>query len=618
MGLNTSQFPVIFIAAKDRRGTQMVMKLLRKRMKIVIWIAATAFVALIFLSWGMDITRRSPTGMLQRGFVGKVNDRMIRIETYREMLRRTFMNMRTESGADVDGLTSTLLEDRIFEEIVQEELMRQEIERRGITTSDAEVIAFIKSVPPEGLRSDTSFVTDGEFDVEKYQRIFQNPANLPWLVEYEAYVRQALPKQKLMLTLYSTARLTDLEIGDAYTERHAKVKLKYLLVTTERAGSVQATEEDARRYYKEHASDFELPETAQLAYVHFSTSPSPSDSAVAVQDVNGVYEELKAGADFGKLAGLVSQDDQTAQRGGLVGWIKRGEVIKVFEDAAFALRKGQVSEPLLSEYGWHIIMVDEKRADSVRVSHILIRPEASDETIDRARENAALFREDAAEMGFQSAAVSHGVDVQQTQPFSGQADFIPEIGYSRVITDFAFESQPEKLSRVFATGQGFYVVKLTDRKESHVPSFESLSDTLTNLALREKQLAQAGVVADSASALLTDGLSMENVGRRLDLEYEVTGELTIANARPRYPLELIGASAALADDQVSRPVRTARGYYILQVLERIPPDVEMFERLSTQLAGNLIDAKQRRIVDEWLASLRDRAKITDYRSEIYQ
>ena len=92
--MNGVSFPVIFIAAKDRRGIPMVMKLLRKRMKIVIWIAATAFVALIFLSWGMDITRRSPTGMLQRGIVGKVNNRVIRIESYRELLRRTFMNMR--------------------------------------------------------------------------------------------------------------------------------------------------------------------------------------------------------------------------------------------------------------------------------------------------------------------------------------------------------------------------------------------------------------------------------------------------------------------------------------------------------------------------------------------
>jgi parvulin-like peptidyl-prolyl isomerase len=337
-----------------------------------------------------------------------------------------------------------------------------------------------------------------------------------------------------------------------------------------------------------------------------------------VQEVNGVYEELKAGADFGKLAELVSQDDQSAPTGGRVGWIKRGEVVKAFEDVAFRLNKGQVSEPLLSEFGWHIVKTNDRRKDSVNVSHILIRPQASDETIDRARENAALFREDAAEMDFQSAAVSHGIEVQLTEPFSGQADFIPDIGYSRVMTDFAFKSQPEELSRVFATGQGFYVVKLMDRKESHVPSFESLSDTLANLALKEKQLAQAGVIADSASALLAQGLSIETVGRRLDLEYEVTRELTILNARPQYPLELIGASAALADDQVSGPVRTERGYYILQVLERTPPDVELFERLSTQLAGNLIDAKQRRIVDEWMVSLRDRAKITDYRSEIYQ
>jgi len=597
----------------------MVMKQLRKRMKIVIWIAATAFVALIFLSWGMDITQRSPGGMLQRGVVGRVNGKPIKIETYREMLQRTFMSVRNQSGGEVDGLTSTLLEDRVFEQIVQEELLWEEIARRGITASDAEVLAFVKSVPPEELRSDTSFITDGQFDVEKYRRVFQNPANIPWLVEYERFVRQALPKQKLMLTLYSTARLTDLEIADAFTERHATIKIENLLVSPERGGGrVEATEEEMRRYYEQHAEEFELPITAELTYVHFSTAPSASDSAAALQEISQVYEELKAGADFAKLAGQVSQDEQTAQKGGLVGWVRRGMVVKSFEDVAFELKKGKVSEPLLSEYGWHIIKLNDRRADSLEVSHILVRIDAGDVTIDGARENASLFREDAAEMGFESAAVSHGVEPQRTPPFSGQGSFVPTIGYSRVITDFAFTSRPGDLSRVFATGQGFYVLRLDERKERHIPSFESLRDTVFTLAQDEKKLAHAGIVADSAWSLVSQGLPMEQVGRRLNLDHRVSRAFTLAAASPEYPVELVGAASVLQEDSVSSPIRTDKGYYLIKVLERVPPDTERFERLSSALAGNLIDAKQKRIVDEWMLALRENAKVTDYRSEAYQ
>jgi peptidyl-prolyl cis-trans isomerase D len=619
MDLNYRGFLVILVAAKDRRNERMVMKLLRKRMKIVIWIAATAFVALIFLSWGMDITRRSPGGMLQRGIVGRVNGRPIRIETYREMLRQAFLNVRGEGGAEVDGLTSTLLEDRVFDQIVEEEVLWEEIARRGITTSDAEVLAYIKTVPPPELRSDTSFMTEGQFDVEKYRQIFQNPANLAWLVEYERFARQALPKQKLMLTLYSTARLTDLEIAEAFTEKYATVKLEYLLVTPERAlAEVQVSEEEAGAYFEQHAREFELPETAELTYVHFSTAPSASDSASALQDINAIHEELNAGAEFGKLARQVSQDEQTAENGGLLGWIRRGQVVEAFESAAFALRKGQISRPFLSEYGWHVARLNDRKADSIEVSHILVRIRASSETIDRARESATLFREDASEMGFEQAAVSHGVEPLDTRVIPGQREFIPDIGYSNVITDFASTAGPGDISRVLATGLGFYVLELKEKKERRIPPFESLRDTVVALAQAEKRLEQAGVVADSASRLISEGLSVAETARRLDLNHGISADLSLSGMRQQHSVELIGAAALLEEDQVSKPIGTKRGHYIIRVIEKVQPDAESFERLSSTLAGNLIDTKQRRIVNEWMAGLIREAKVVDYRGEMYQ
>lgn len=111
---------------------------------------------------------------------------------------------------------------------------------------------------------------------------------------------------------------------------------------------------------------------------------------------------------------------------------------------------------------------------------------------------------------------------------------------------------------------------------------------------------------------------MEHTGRRLDLEHGVSKEMSVSSARPEYPIELVGAASVLEEGQVSRPIATDRGYYVIKVLERVPPDTERFERISSTLAGNLIDTKQRRIVEEWMLALRENAKVTDYRSEAYQ
>lgn len=598
----------------------MVMKVLRKRMRIVIWIAAVSFIALIFLAWGMDVTRKTPGGMLQRGVVAKVNGKIIRTETYREALRVAFQNARNETGDYADPLTSALLEERVFEEIVQNHLLREKIAKRGMRSSNAEILSFMKNVPPQQLRSDSSLYTDGEFDVEKYAQLFHNPANLPWLIEYERFVRQALPRQKLILSIQSAARLTDLEVTDAYSQRQAKVKLRYILITPERGGKdIEPTDDEVLQYYEKNAEAFRMPMTAELSFVHFPTSPSSSDSAEAKQDIDEIYDELKAGAEFDDLASQVSQDRQTAERGGLVGWIKKGETIEPFEDVAFSTRQGRISKPTLSDFGWHIIKVESKRADSVKVRHILVRVASSDMTIETAREAGLLFKEDAVSMGFEAAAASHDLTIQKTVLSSSRANFnfVPEIGYSRLIVDFAFSVEPGLLSRIVATGTGFFIVRLEDRKESHIPEFEAVADTVRLLARHEKQMLRAKSLADSAGVSLGKGKSMKLVARRLNLEYGVTREFSSVTAYPDYPSELFGASSALQDNQTSRPIKTEKGYYIIKVLKMILPDRDEFAQVSSALSGELIQSKQRRILNGWMTKLREEAEVIDYRGQTY-
>jgi peptidyl-prolyl cis-trans isomerase D len=617
--LKVRGFLGIFLASKIRRPCPMVMNILRKRMKIVIWVAAVAFIALIFLAWGMDITRSSPTNRLQRGIVGAVNGRVIRIDAYREALRRSLASVRDQTGGEVDDLTATLIEDRVFQQIVQDELLREEIVRRGLRTTEAEIVSFMKNVPPEELRSDTSLMTDGRFDVEKYRKVFQNPANLPWLVEYERYVREALPREKLMLTIYSTARLTDLEIADAFSRQYAKVEVNYLFVPPEsKEEETEPTEEDARLYYQSNAEKFRVPFTVRLSYAHFSTAPSDADSASAMEQINGIHDELAAGADFAELADQVSDDRQNSGAGGLVGWIRRGEVVRTFEEAAFSTPIGEISQPFLSEYGWHIVKVDDRQADSVKVSHILVRLEASAETIDKAREASTLFWEDAKEMGFEAAAVNGGVTIQTTPPFSDEGDFVPGIGYARVIKNFAFKAKKGDLSGVLATGEGFYVLRLDEAMESRIPTFEEIADTVALLARHKKEMAVAKVLADSSCALLSGGMSMKQVGEMLGLEYGSGRVLSAAGASSDIPLEVLGAASALKDDEKSKPIETEKGYYVIEVTDRIMPDSETFKSESAALAGRLMESKQRRIVNAWMAGLRKKANISDYRNEAYQ
>ena len=111
---------------------------------------------------------------------------------------------------------------------------------------------------------------------------------------------------------------------------------------------------------------------------------------------------------------------------------------------------------------------------------------------------------------------------------------------------------------------------------------------------------------------------MKQVADLLGLEYGSGRELSVAGVSPDIPLEVLGAASALSDNQKSEPIETEKGYYLAEVTERIVPDSERFASESAALAGNLMESKQRRIVDAWMAGLRRKANVSDYRNEGYR
>jgi peptidyl-prolyl cis-trans isomerase SurA len=95
--------------------------------------------------------------------------------------------------------------------------------------------------------------------------------------------------------------------------------------------------------------------------LRLSQTASESEQQVAKQRIDSIYNALKAGADFETLARNLSQDTGSARRGGMLGWFSKNQTVKEFEDAAFALQPGEMSKPVLSPYGWHIILVKERK-----------------------------------------------------------------------------------------------------------------------------------------------------------------------------------------------------------------------------------------------------------------
>jgi parvulin-like peptidyl-prolyl isomerase len=133
-------------------------------------------------------------------------------------------------------------------------------------------------------------------------------------------------------------------------------------------GKISIPEEDVKKYYDSHKDEFKTPEMVRVRHIliRVDESATEKDKKAAKKKAEGILKKIKSGADFAKLAAEVSEDPGSKQNGGELGFFPRGRMVKSFEDAAFALKTGEVSGLVKTRYGYHIIKLEEKKAAGIQ------------------------------------------------------------------------------------------------------------------------------------------------------------------------------------------------------------------------------------------------------------
>ncbi|GBD33700.1 Putative peptidyl-prolyl cis-trans isomerase Cbf2 [bacterium HR33] len=173
--------------------------------------------------------------------------------------------------------------------------------------------------------------------------------------------------------------------------------------------AVQPTQAEMRAFY-ERVVEQQPPRPASLTFRQIVVQPQPDSSAVlrAFMLADSLARAIRGGADFAQVARRFSDDPATRERGGDLGWFRRGTMTPAFEDVAFRLRPGYVSSPVRTPFGFHIIQVQRAEPAEIQARHILIAPEITEENARRAKETAdtlvALLRRGAS---FDSLARLH-------------------------------------------------------------------------------------------------------------------------------------------------------------------------------------------------------------------
>lgn len=517
------------------------------------------------------------------------------------------------------------IENSVFDQMVAEILLSDQYRKRGIVVTDDEVREFARYAPPQWITSAPELQTNGRFDPEKYQRYLGSAQarQSGLLFSLEQYYRSEIPREKLFDQIQSGTYVSDPELWRAWQDQHdsAQVSFVSFVPTPDTMAAKAISDADLRTYFDQHKGEFQGTGSANLTVVTIPKVITAADTAAARAKAAAVREEIVKGAKFEDVAKRESADSASGAQGGDLGKSGKGRYFPEFEKAAYALKVGEISQPVASPVGFHIIRVDEHKGDTLGVHHILITIHASDSATTRVDKEADQLSRASANSE-QGAKLDTAARALKLPEFKVQAlEDQPAIMAGRMIPSvsaWAFGgAKPGETSDLFDDENGYYIARLDSLRPSGEPKFETVKEAI-RIRLAQQRAVDKLVPAAQKLAAAAAGSTLEAAAKQADKKVETSSMFARSSLVPGLGqfTEPIGAAFALPVGAVSQPVKGDEGVYVLRVDKRVVADSAAWvTQKVAQRAMRIQQLRQQRI-QMFLQDIRKAAKVDDRRKDI--
>ena len=600
-----------------------MMTKLRESTAIIMWIVILAFVGLIVVEWGADY---SGTSRSRSDAVGVINGQEVSLKLFQQALR----NAARQRGREDRGDDGALVRE-VWQAIVSETVVNQELDRLGIQITDEELATYTREAPPQAVQDIEVFQTDGEFDPQLYQQFlhdqgtFADAKNREFIMQIERMWENQLLNHRLQTLLMETVRVSAPEVRRHYVDRNEKVKVEYVFSPSASAsdGEIELEEAEIEAEYSANADDYRHGRQVKIRYALFPRVPSAADSAEIKEQARSLREDIVAGADFGELARAMSEDEGSASSGGDLGSFGRGRMVAPFEEAVFALEAGEVSQPVLTQFGWHLIKLEERLEENgeekVRARHILLKFTQSQATENSLHQVASDFRELAGDRGIDAAAEIEGIEVRDPG-FVPPGSVIPGLGLGTGwVVNLFFDSEVGTVSRVGSVEGAFWVAQLVEAREEGVAPLEEVRSRVERSLQGRKRAEAAGEVLREIRGAVLGGGDLAAAVAANGMELSETEPFARADFVPGVgrDTEFTRAAFSIQPGDLSDVVSARNGAYLLRVIEKIPIDEEAFLDAREALLEELLKERRNEALQVWLSQFYAAAEIEDNRHLFY-
>lgn len=616
------------------------MRTLRQKTKaIMIVVAASFLIGFVFLQLGIGTGGRHNQQVRN---VGVINGVEISHDDFFKAQNNIIAQLRQQGKDNLTDEDYDRVEQQTWNEMVFQILVHQEIEDRGIVISEEEVRNYLIDNPPDFIKSNESFQVDGQFSHEQYVQILNAPENRQFTANLETWIRQTLPQVKLSSQMALGIDFSDADLLRRFKERKEEVKVGYAFFASPpprdgkavtgadgEAGDLlpppkndyEPSESEIAEYYQSHEKDFVDDERAVIQYLSFSLIPTKKDTLEARQKASLLVQRIRKGEDFAVLAEEFSKDATTAEKGGDLGFLKKGEVLSSLEGVAFSMEPGQTSDPVLTPRGWHVVKVEERRGgadeEEVHLRHILIPIQITLATRDSVNGLVRDVFDDLNEQtgSFEEVAARENLSVKETTAFTKE-EYVPELGpIMKEASSFAFSRDVDAVSQSISRLGMIYIIRISQRIPERTKSLEEVREEIALHLTTEKEMAD---LKKDAESLLVEAKALgglEAACSRLGIDYKITPSFTRRDYVPGVGMlaAFTGYAHALPVGRIGGPIRTDKGYYVIEVMERKEADMAEFEKTRDDLKAEMMSDAKSKAFEQWFSSLLKNADIEDNR-----
>ncbi|MBI4827553.1 MAG: SurA N-terminal domain-containing protein [Nitrospinae bacterium] len=582
--------------------------------RILIWFVALTFVGAAFLVWGQGGAQRT-------GDAAVVDGAHITHGQLAERARRVEDTLRQQFGAQFDPRMIKALNPPAvaLNSLIEEQLALRAAREAGLDISDAELSGAITGM--------AEFQTGGQFDKARYLDILKANGITPGM--FEEQLRAELLANKLRALVEEAVTVSQAELVDAWLAENQPVTVEYALIgdasreaavdmgdaamaawygqrqvefqTPERRAfrALVARARDfeplvtvparaAEEYYRGHPDEFAEDELVEASHILARVAPdAPAEKDAAARGkIDKALARVRAGEDFAAVARAVSEDPAAAD-GGDLGAFGRGMMFPQFEAAVFALKPGEVSEPFLTEFGWHIAKVTrhtEARARPLEEVRALVEERVKAKMADDLAMDTldAAVKTGAAGFG-EAPAAFKGLRLVSGEAEKGAP--LPQFAEWRPVSDALFALPAGQVSGAVET-PGEYAAVIADAiTPAAAPPFEQVKEKVAARYRSEESKRLAREAAEGAVKATREGKPFYGVVKEAGLALSVTAPFSRASMAKGEKGEGMIAAALLqpVDSVGTSPAQG--GVYVYRVKQRYDatPDPARIEELRESL-----------------------------------